>query len=146
MKTASHNVAFIVEDNEMYSTMVGHVLTIDCDCRFISFKTGEECIQNLYMNPFLIILDYGLPGINGLETIKEIKKYNQDIPIVILTGKNDMNIARDFFNEGAYDYVVKEKTAVHRIIKIVNNILLNDRNEKVVMQKKFNVHGIPRTD
>lgn len=135
MKTTSHNMAFIVEDNEMYSTMLTHMLTVDCECRFVSFKTGEECIQNLYMNPFLIILDYGLPGINGLDTIKEIKKYNQETPIVILTGKNDMSIARDFFNAGAYDYVVKEKTAMHRIIKIVNTIL-NDRNKKTEVQNK----------
>lgn len=135
MKTTTSNVAFIVEDNEMYSTMMDHMLSTDCDCRFLSFKTGEECIQNLYMNPFLILLDYGLPGINGLETIKEIKKYNQETPIVILTGKNDMTIARDFFNAGAYDYVVKDKSAVHRIKKIVNTIL-NDRNKKMEVQNK----------
>ena len=98
MKTETHNLAFIVEDNEMFSTMLDYTLSNDSNsmCRFVSYKSGEECIHNLYMNPIMVILDYGLPGMDGLKTLKVIKKYNPDISVVILTSKNDANIARDF--------------------------------------------------
>ena len=125
MKTTTHNLAFIVEDNEMFSTMLDYTLSNDSNsiCRFVGYKSGEECIHNLYMNPIMVILDYGLPGMDGLKTLKVIKKYNPDISVVILTSKNDADVARDFFNAGAEHYLVKQKSTVPQIIKIINEIL-----------------------
>ena len=136
MKTQICNLAFIVEDNEMFSTMLDYALSNDSNnlCRFISFKTGEECINNLYMNPIMVILDYGLPGMDGLKTLKVIKKYNPGISVVILTSKNDANVARDFFNASAEHYIVKQKSTIPYIIKIINNIL-NDGIRKRSFEK-----------
>ncbi len=136
MKTATHNLAFIVEDNEMFSTMLDYTLSNDSNsmCRFVSYKSGEECIHNLYMNPIVVILDYGLPGMNGLKTLKVIKKYNSDISVVILTSKNDASLARNVFNAGAEHYLVKQKSTVPQITKIIN-VILNDGIDKRSMEK-----------
>ena len=123
MKPTTHNLAFIVEDNEMFSTMLSHMLSNDNVCRFIGFKSGEECVSNLYMNPLVVVLDYGLPGMDGLKTFQEIKKYNPDLPIVVLTSTNDQNVARNFFNEGAHAFLVKQKSTAPEIIKIIKNLL-----------------------
>nr|MBA3705929.1 response regulator [Bacteroidota bacterium] len=73
MNHIKQKLIFIVEDNDMYSLMLDYMLSKESAYRFMSFRTGEECIANLSLHPNLIILDYGLPGINGLETFKEIR-------------------------------------------------------------------------
>jgi len=126
MEHVPHKLVFIVEDNDMYSLMLDYMLSKESSCRFVSFKTGEECIANLSMNPDLIILDYGLPGLNGLETFKEIKKENPEIPVIILTENHDVHIAQQFMHEGGiYEYLLKEKDSVKQISAIIDKLLIN---------------------
>src|SRR5437867_3781676 len=94
---------FIVEDNEIYSMILDYILTKDSIYKFSSFKTGEECIKNLFRNPDVIILDYGLPGINGFDTLLEIKKQNPQIHVVILSSNTDKKLAARLMNAGADD-------------------------------------------
>lgn len=127
MEHVQHKLVFIVEDNDMYSMMLDYMLSKESACHFISFKTGEECIANLELDPDLVILDYGLPGLNGLETFKEIKKYNGDIPVVILTENQDVHVAQQFVHEGGlYEYLLKEKNSVAQINKIIDKLLIDN--------------------
>ncbi len=130
MEHVQHKLIFIVEDNEMYSMMLDYMLSKESACRFVSFKTGEECIANLSMNPNLVILDYGLPGMNGLETFKEIKKYNPDIAVVILTENHDVHIAQEFVHAGGvYEYLLKEKDSVRQISSIIDTLLIDNKED-----------------
>ena len=85
---------------------------------------GEKCIENIYLNPDVVILDYGLPGIEGLETLYNIKKYNTTIPVIILTGNRNLSIAKKLLDSGAFDYIYKEdEDVVSLIIATMNNAL-----------------------
>jgi two-component system response regulator AtoC len=145
MEHVQHKLVFIVEDNDMYSMMLDYMLSKESTCHFISFKTGEECIANLELDPDLVILDYGLPGLNGLETFKEIKKYDQSIPVVILTESHDVHIAQQFVHEGGlYEYLLKEKNSVEQINKIIDRLLISNsektdhiKNEERKINKKY---------
>jgi CheY-like chemotaxis protein len=143
MKTKANNLAFIVEDNEMYSTMLNHAVSGSSNrvSQFISFKSGEECISNLYMNPFMIIMDYGLSGMDGLKTFLIIKKYNPDIPVVFLTGTTDEKIAREFFNDGVHAFLIKQKNSVQEIINIINTVSDNLIRDSI-HDKRSNRAGI----
>jgi DNA-binding NtrC family response regulator len=136
MKASEHNLIFIVEDNEMYSFFLDFTLSNKSTCRFIRFKTGEECIENLYLNPMMVILDYSLPGINGEETLKKIKEYNSEIPVVIHTGNKDVHVALKLLKDGASNYILKEGDAIPEIEKIVNVIL--EQTKKRKQNTKFN--------
>jgi len=139
MEHVQHKLVFIVEDNDMYSLMLDYMLSKESSCRFVSFKTGEECIANLSMNPDLIILDYGLPGLNGLETFKEIKKYNSQIPVVMLTENHDVHVAQQFMHEGGiYEYLLKEKDSVKQISAIIDKLLIDNLNTTGYIRKEEN--------
>lgn len=125
MYPASKNI-FIVEDNEIYSMMLDYFLSRESHFRFFSFRSGEECLENLHLNPYVIILDYGLPGINGYQTLLELKKRNSKAHIVVLTSNDDCEVAARFFKSGADDYILKEGAGEAQIIEKIETILAED--------------------
>jgi DNA-binding NarL/FixJ family response regulator len=127
---------FIVEDNEIYSMMLDYILSKDSIYQFVSFKSGEECIENLYLDPDVIILDYGLPGMNGYETLLEIKKKNPNIHVVILSNNDDRKLMKKLLEAGADDYVLKRGHGENQIIEKIEDILSRDEAKKEVTLKK----------
>lgn len=67
--------------------------------------TGLSKLQNEYYD--FAILDYKLPRMTGLDILKEIKNNNIDIPVILVTGQGDDEIAVKALKMGAYDYLVK---------------------------------------
>lgn len=123
MSGNKHNLIFIVEDNSLYSLMLDYKLSNESIANCMCFRTGEECLDSLSMDPLLVVLDYELPGMNGKETLKEIKKIRPATPVVILSGNKDKKLIRELFNEGIYDYLQKEPNAVKKLKKIINGLL-----------------------
>jgi len=85
-----------------------------------TYLTGEECLKMLSHKPDIIILDYHLDGIekgamNGLETLDKIKAYNPELPVIILSCQDLIEVAVDCMKHNAYDYIVKSETAFLRL-------------------------------
>jgi len=59
------------------------------------------------IKPQLVLLDIMMPGLNGIDTLKEIKKIDPDLPIIMVTGVTDEETAKSAVEQGAYDYVTK---------------------------------------
>jgi len=105
------------------------------DLAIETFATGELCMQNLYRHPDIIILDYHLDGIdksamNGIEALDKIKNYNSDIPVVMLSSQDKIDVAVNCMHHRAFDYVVKTETAFLRLQKIIDNIFHYKKMEK----------------
>ena len=116
-------LVFIVEDNEMYSLMLEYTLANDRVAHCVSFPSGEECIRNLDQNPMLVILDYWLPGMNGMQTFEAIKKKKPDVPVVMLTRNKDVVLETEFYKKGVFDFFYKEEDSVMQIKRILNSVL-----------------------
>ena len=69
--------------------------------------SGEEAIEKISENPAVVILDIKMPGIDGLEALKEIKKLAPEVPVIMLTGHGAEDSARDALEKGAFDYLTK---------------------------------------
>ncbi|MFI5149351.1 MAG: response regulator [Bacteroidia bacterium] len=139
-----HNLIFIVEDDEMYSFMLEYSLSEEHKLRCLRFEKGEECINNLPLDPDMIILDYVLPGINGLETFRRIKSSKPDVPVMVLTSNFDSGAAQKFMDEGVYDYLLKEDDAMSRVKSAVVSIIEKKSREHEIKQEKDGMLGIAR--
>ena len=113
---------FVVEDDPLYGEMLKYHLSLNPDNEVIKFETGAECLKNLYRGPSLISLDFSLPDMSGFDVIKKIKDYNQDIPIIIVSGQEDVATAVKLLKSGAYDYFVKDEDTKDRLWNTLKNI------------------------
>lgn len=89
--------------------------------------TGNQVIKTLNEQYFeVILLDYSLPGSNGLELIKSIKSLGIKRPLIVLTGQGDEEIAVEIMKVGAADYICKNKVSSDLLEKaIINAIKVN---------------------
>jgi two-component system OmpR family response regulator len=93
-----------------------------------TFATGEECIRHLSTDCNFVILDYHLDGIdihamNGIDTLDKIKEYNYNIPVIMLSSQDKIEVAIDCMHHKASDYVVKSETAFFRLNSIIESII-----------------------
>jgi len=95
-------------------------------------------------NPDLVISDYMMPAFNGIQALKEVIKFNQELPFILLTGSVNEETAVECIKSGAQDYVIKEhmtrlpfavKEALEQVRinkeKKASELLLRDNEEKL---------------
>lgn len=116
---------FIVEDDEFYGEVLDYHLSLNPDISVTKFVKGKDFLKSLDQNPGAVTLDYSLPDISGEEVLKKIKEYNSDIPVVIVSGQEDIATAISLLQEGAYDYIVKDDDTKDRIWNAIKNIREN---------------------
>jgi DNA-binding NtrC family response regulator len=126
---------FLVDDDAMYLKLLEIDFLQRADFTIETFATGELCIANLSHQPDVIILDYHLDGIdrnamNGIETLDKIKSFNPDIPVVMLSSQDKIEVAVDCMLHKASDYVVKSETAFVRLQKTITTIFRYKKMEK----------------
>ncbi len=102
---------FVVEDNEFFSQLIKQKL--ENDQREISlFMSAETFRSCLYQNPDIVILDYNLPESNGIDLLKEIKNFNQEIKTILLSGQDKVEVVIEAFENGAEEYIKKDDNAL----------------------------------
>jgi DNA-binding NtrC family response regulator len=126
---------FLVDDDAVYLKSLEIEFLEHADFTIESYPTGENCMENLHHNPDVIILDYQLDGIekhamNGIETLDRIKSFNPDIPVIMLSAQDKIEVAIDCMHHRAFDYVVKSETAFVRLQKIITTIFKYKKMEK----------------
>jgi len=135
MKNENKIRLFLVDDDALFLKLLEIEFLKHADFAIETFATGELCLQSLEKNPDVIILDYYLDGIdkqamNGMETLDKIKAINPDIPVVMLSSQDKIEVAIDCMHHRAYDYVVKSETAFLRLQKIISSIFSYKKMEK----------------
>ena len=123
---------FIVEDDLVTSKVLVESLQKEGNFEVIPFYNGKDFLENIHESPDLISLDYYLPDINGAELFKRIRKLNPGIPVVIVSGQQDVGTAVDMLHKGAYDYVVKDRNMKSRLANIARKIEEKRRLERKI--------------
>ena len=106
---------FIVEDDDLYSMLLESKVKEMGDFVVHRFASGEEMLQTLEPQPTLLILDYYLSGINGLEVLKRFKERCVDVPVIILSGQDNVDTTIKALNAGATEYIVKSEDSIREL-------------------------------
>jgi len=126
---------FLVDDDVFFLKSLEIDFLQRADFSIETFATGELCLENLSHNPDIIVLDYYLDSIdktamNGIKTLDKIKTNHPDIPVVMLSSQDKIEVAIECMHHAAFDYVVKSETAFMRLQKIITTIFKYKKMEK----------------
>ena len=126
---------FLVDDDVLFLKSLEIDFLQHADFDIETFATGELCVANLSHQPDIIILDYLLDSVdknamNGIETLDKIKTFNPQIPVVMLSAQDKIEVAINCMHHKATDYVVKSETAFMRLQKIITTVMRFNKMEK----------------
>ncbi len=132
---SKQQTVFLVDDDAVFLKLLAIDFQLQTNFKVLTFETGEKCIENLELQPDLIILDYHLDGVekgvkNGIETLDIIKEFNPLIPVIMLSSQDKIEVAIDCMHHKAYDYIVKSETSFIRVQTVIQSIFNFKQIEK----------------
>ncbi len=136
MNSTNKIALFLVDDDAVFLKTLEIELLEHGDFDIETFATGELCLARLAsFCPDIIILDYHLDGIeknamNGMDALDAIKAINSEIPVIMLSSQDKIEVAVNCMHHRAFDYVVKSETAFMRVQKIITNVFKYKKIEK----------------
>jgi len=134
---------FVVDDDRWYADILEYQLLLNPDYEVEKYYTAKDCLKNLYKKPSLITLDFSLPDMDGNEVLSVIKKSYPDLPVIIVSGQENIKTVVGLLKNGAYDYIVKDEDTRERLWNSVRNarenLRLRTENEhlKAEVSKKY---------
>lgn len=134
---------FIVEDDPWYGEVLKYHLSLNPDYEIHLFKTARECLDNLVKKPNVVCIDFGLPDMKGDALLKRINQFNRAIPVIVISGQEEIAVALSLLRAGAYEYIVKDENATellwNAILRIRENASLKEEvaELKEQLEQKF---------
>lgn len=135
MKNEARIKLFLVDDDSVFLKSLEIDFCQHENFQVQTFSTGELCLEHINEKPDIIVLDYYLDGIvkeamNGIQTLDKIKAFDAEIPVIMLSSQDKIEIAISCMHHKAFDYVVKSETSYMRLHHIMTAIYKYKRIEK----------------
>ncbi len=131
---------FIVEDDVIFGKSILYYLSLNPENEIELFTNGKDALAQRYQNPDLIILDYNLPGMNGMEVMQSFHNYNKNFPVIIISAQSDIRVAVSLLKEGAFDYIVKDQELKDRLWMSMEKVRKLSGYEKKIEQLEAEVN------
>jgi len=105
---ANKDPILIIDDDEEVCRTLQKMLKLEGYEQIHSANSGKEAIARIKVLKYdLILLDIRMPEMNGIEVLKEIRKYDEKVPVAIISAHEDMDLAQEALRLGAYDFIKK---------------------------------------
>lgn len=126
----------IIEDEEAHFGLMKR--TILSAMPMASIHHFQDALASLEriddIHPDIIITDYLMPGMTGLEFLQNLKKAQKDIPVLMITGQGDENIAVQAMKLGAWDYIVKSSNFFALLPRVIEKVVRESRLKESLRQ------------
>lgn len=129
------SVLLVDDEIEFLETLLKRLKKRNLDVRGV--KSGEEALELLKEKPVdVIVLDVKMPGIGGIQTLREIKKISPLSEVIMLTGHANMEVAVEGMELGAFDYLMKPMNIDELLYKLQDAYKKKSLHEKKIKHMK----------
>lgn len=139
---------FIVEDDPWYGEILAYHLSLNPDYEITRFASGKELLDNLYKNPDLITIDLSLPDFRGEELYEKIRAFNEQLPVIVISGQEEIAVAVHLLKMGVADYLTKDESTKDQlwnaIIKVreTSSLKMEVEHLKQELEQKFSFDAV----
>lgn len=116
-----------VEDDPSLSFVLEEALahTREAEIDATMASSLAEALRQLGRTEFqLVLLDLSLPDSDGIETLSRVREQQPEVPIIVLTGNDDPEVARRIVELGVDDYLLKGEVGSHRLIDAIRTAVV----------------------
>lgn len=133
----SLKIVIIEDEKAHFSLMERAIIDQIPDASVYDFQEAGACLKGLdEINPDIIITDYLMPGINGIEFLESLKRDKRDIPVIMITGQGDEKIAVQAMKLGAWDYLVKSPGFFSLLPSVIEKVTRERRLEESLRESE----------
>ena len=123
----------VIDDDSIVRTLLSNSLS-KSGYEVITAKDGESGIQKAASDkPDLVITDFQMPGLSGLDVLNELKKTQPGIPVILLTAHGDVALTIKSIQLGAYDFIEKP-IQLQEMLEIIKNGLEISRQSQMLIE------------
>lgn len=137
---------YVLEDDEFYASLIKKALEQDEKFDVTIFDNAQEFLDHLTDNPDIVTIDHYLPDMEGLEVLKKVKAYSDEIIPIMVSGQEEVEVVVQGYKAGARDYIIKKDNSVQELVdsihKVSGNVSLRkeveDLRTKIFDREKYN--------
>jgi DNA-binding NtrC family response regulator len=111
---------FIVEDDPVYGEILDYHLSLNPDYSITRFSSGKEFLSNLYKKPNLVTIDLSLPDFTGDKLYRKIREVDDQLPVVVISGQEEVSVAVNMLKMGVADYLIKDDNTKDLLWNTIN--------------------------
>ncbi len=128
----------LVEDDHFYATVLMESLKSAGYVNIKHVDNGLECLLQVYEEivPDAIIMDHQLGMVNGVEVLQKIRAYKPDLKVIFMSGQKDVKVAIQSVKLGAMDYIIKDATAIPKLLELLKAIEAETEEKNSKSQSK----------
>lgn len=133
----------IVDDEVKACDLLKRILETDeNEYEVMTSNSGMDALKKVKsFTPTLILLDIKMPGMDGLEVLRQVRKFDKDVGIILLTAIVDKDVADEAFRMGADDYISKPV----QVSFLESRIFLDIMARKIINEKFRNSDSVEQT-
>lgn len=136
---------FIVEDDLFFGNLVKKKIADHSTAVPVLIENSSTFLQRLLEMPDVVILDFNIDQMNGIDLLRKVKSINPNIHVILLSAQHEMSVAVNSLKYGAYDYIEKNDSCLNRVLHILERIEMTNavlqKNQKLNKFKKIAIAG-----
>ncbi|TXT57732.1 MAG: putative Histidine kinase [Candidatus Thorarchaeota archaeon] len=125
------------DDENLLKISQKYITKLDDGIKVYTVSSGKQALQEMKRTSFdIIVCDYQMPNMNGLEVLKKLRRQDNSIPFIMFTGHSREQIAIEALNLGATNYLTKSghpKSMYTELVHLIRRAVEHDRIEKALI-------------